>query len=564
MKHIRHSITCLFDLPDEILLIICRYLSPYDVLYAFYTPSEPEQRLHRMILDHRTRIKIDEIQKNEYDHLFKLFSHSETPLRPKSLILNNEHVTCLTYYYFSYTPEDVIRSMFSNLKCLTLIDCLQEDLQYLNKYIENLTELQYLHIVIRRRDEYEDMEDLKTCHILFNQLLFNEKQISSIHTIDYKIYNGLLLNKSLKSHDNLRSVNLVLQTIDDLYILLNGLVPNVQMMIIKLCRSTIDSFHYPQYVRCTCPRLTDFTLFDSSSDFDVDDMKSILAYMTNLVILTLSIHFTFDPLFCHGPTIESILNEYLPHLLQFHYTITHCIGQRILIENFVQWPMNVKYYHVEHLKWVHIYSLPWPANKNDKRQFPFKGAGLKPSVSSDVKRSAFRKYAIITDCNKFRCLNTEFDHVCEVISSVSIDIKLPFNIYKVVFSSDTPPFPIGAIIQSSVYHLIVERYLLDDYEMLRLAHQFPHVKYLNLILPSNKHSLINCLNIFRDRKDNIKKTSCYWTKLICFSTKLDSMHRANIASDSQLYDWLNQYTTSKDQKNFIKYVNPSPNLTIWY
>jgi len=80
------------------------------------------------------------------------------------------------------------------------------------------------------------MDYLETCNILINQILFNEKT-SSIHTIYYKIYDGLLLNESLISHDNLRNVNLVLQTIDDLYRLLNGLVPNVQTMIVKLCQS---------------------------------------------------------------------------------------------------------------------------------------------------------------------------------------------------------------------------------------------------------------------------------------------------------------------------------------
>ena len=82
------------------------------------------------------------------------------------------------------------------------------------------------------------MDYLQTCNILINQLLFNEKQISSLHTINYQIYNGLLLSKcSLISHDNLRNVNLVLQTCDDLYILLDGLFPNVQTMIIKLFQS---------------------------------------------------------------------------------------------------------------------------------------------------------------------------------------------------------------------------------------------------------------------------------------------------------------------------------------
>ncbi|CAF3727982.1 unnamed protein product [Rotaria sp. Silwood1] len=128
MKHVRHSITCLFDLPDEILLCICRYLSSYHILYAFSTPSEPEQRLHRMILDYRTKIKIDGIKKDEYSYLSNLVLDSEAPLRPKSLILNNEHVTCSTDYYFIFTPEDVIQSMFDNLKYFTLTDCLAIDL----------------------------------------------------------------------------------------------------------------------------------------------------------------------------------------------------------------------------------------------------------------------------------------------------------------------------------------------------------------------------------------------------------------------------------------------------
>jgi len=157
MKYVRHSITCLLDLPDEILLLICRYLSPYHVLYSFYTPSKPEQRLHRMIFDYYTKIKLDGIKNDQYNYLSKLFSDSETPLRPKSLILSNEHITCLTYYYFTSISEDVIHSMFANLQHLTLIDCSESDLQSLNKYITNLMQLQNLHITIRKPNINEGM-----------------------------------------------------------------------------------------------------------------------------------------------------------------------------------------------------------------------------------------------------------------------------------------------------------------------------------------------------------------------------------------------------------------------
>jgi hypothetical protein len=103
-----------------------------------------------MIFDYYKKIKLDGIKTNEYNYISKLFSDSEIPLRPISLILSNEHVTCLTYYYFTSISENVIQSIFDNLKHLTLIDCSENDLQYLSKYIRNLTQLQYLHITIRK------------------------------------------------------------------------------------------------------------------------------------------------------------------------------------------------------------------------------------------------------------------------------------------------------------------------------------------------------------------------------------------------------------------------------
>jgi hypothetical protein len=39
---------------------------------------------------------------------------------------------------------------------------------------------------------------------------------------------------------------------------------------------------------------------------------------------------------------------------------------------------------------------------------------------------------------------------------------------------------INNISQPSIYHLIVERCLIDEEEMISLAHQFPNVKYLEL------------------------------------------------------------------------------------
>jgi hypothetical protein len=175
---------------------------------------------------------------------------------------------------------------------------------------------------------------------------------------------------------------------------------------------------------------------ESSAKFEIDNMKSILDYMRNLIVLTLSIHDTFDPLFCHGPIIESILKEYLPYLRQFHYTMTHQMTGPMLIEEFRQWPMNVTFYGEERSRWIHIYSLPWPANKNDQRRLPIVRIESQQSVSSEVKRYEYRGYAIITEGDDFSSLDTEFRYSYQMLTSIPIDIQLPLRIHKLILSRE--------------------------------------------------------------------------------------------------------------------------------
>ena len=153
IKRICRNITCLFDLPDEILLFICRYLSPALVLYSFYTPLRPEMRLHRIILNYYTKIKLGGISNNEYIYLLNLLSDRKISLRPESLILSNEHVTSLTHRYFNSTDINTINSIFVNLRSLTLIDCSSVDLDTVGKFYFDMTQMQYLHITFRMIDD---------------------------------------------------------------------------------------------------------------------------------------------------------------------------------------------------------------------------------------------------------------------------------------------------------------------------------------------------------------------------------------------------------------------------
>ena len=79
-----------------------------------------------------------------------------------------------------------------------------------------------------------------TCEDSINRLLFTG-QVCALRTIIHDFSNGLVLKKALQPHQMLRHIDIVLRTIDDLYILLDGLVPNVEKMIIQLHKSRVLS-----------------------------------------------------------------------------------------------------------------------------------------------------------------------------------------------------------------------------------------------------------------------------------------------------------------------------------
>jgi hypothetical protein len=87
-------------------------------------------------------------------------------------------------------------------------------------------------------------------------------------------------------------------------------------------------------------------------------LNFIFDFMANLIKLTLSFRDTLDSMFSHGPSFESVLNEYLPHLRQFDYSMTRKIVSQDFIEHCIQRPMNFVFYVKENCNWIHIYSFP--------------------------------------------------------------------------------------------------------------------------------------------------------------------------------------------------------------
>ncbi|CAF4593783.1 unnamed protein product, partial [Rotaria magnacalcarata] len=159
---------------------------------------------------------------------------------------------------------------------------------------------------------------------------------------------GLILSKSLIPHENVRNINLTLQTIDDLYIYIY-----ITRWTGTQCRKDDYSFtpanntQQIAFFLKSCHHVLNqlnFTLLEPRIGIVVDNIKCILGCMPNLIKLTLSIRDTPDVIFSNGPMFESILNEYVPHVRQFDYTMTHRILDSTSIQDFIRWPMdNSKY-----------------------------------------------------------------------------------------------------------------------------------------------------------------------------------------------------------------------------
>ncbi|CAM4772154.1 unnamed protein product [Rotaria magnacalcarata] len=249
--------------------------------------------------------------------------------------------------FFLGLPDTTIDSIVRNVTCFKMLNVSQSDEVTNNKFYTNMEKLEHLHLTILYTTEFSSRGNR-----LFRLLSSGKRR--ALRSVTIRKSNGFILRKALAAHEGRQYVDLVLQTIDDLFVLLGGLVPNVQTMIIKLQQSRLLTSRYPTWTS-SCSHLIEFTLVDDGIGLLLDDVTSMLIYISVLLKLTLSTRDTPDHRFCHGLTMDSVLTQYAVHLQKFHYTMMHRISDQTLVESFTQWSMNVVFYENENVNWVHIF-----------------------------------------------------------------------------------------------------------------------------------------------------------------------------------------------------------------
>ncbi|CAF4680448.1 unnamed protein product [Rotaria sp. Silwood2] len=202
--------------------------------------------------------------------------------------------------------------------------------------------------------------------------------------------------------------------------------------------------------------------------------------------------------------------------------------------------MEVVFYENEKCKGIHIYSLPWPSTREDKREIPVVNGQYNISVTSDVKFALYMNDVNIARENELLEMNRVFSQVRQLRTCLSINMILPQRISKLILTVSS----INSIPQPSIHHLIIERRLIDEKEINTLAHQFPHVKYLELLFPLEKDSFLRCFKTLFSLDDTTGKRS-FWSEMVYFRTVISYQQRNSIYNNDKLYYWLIQNTDLK-------------------
>jgi len=294
------------ELPDEILLLICRYLSSVDVLFSFYGLN---YRLSQTISGYCRHVVLAQVP-------FKRFSFICSSIFPKiganihSLTVSNEWTGVLSKVFLDQFGERMSLA-FPRLKRLTLTAFISKSLTLFLDRLQNFTELFEITI----NGLFAKFEDTNEAENLLNQILSaNNNRLNSIifnaSTTAFPVYtknNDLVFENIEKLHIQLKSIN-------DLHRLLT-ILPRLVCLHITVHRQSSDFDEKHQCI--TVPSLKQFHLQSFSNRWILKELTSILKRIPNVEELSIEIDSYADIGLVDGHQMFSLLSI-LP-LKQFNY-----------------------------------------------------------------------------------------------------------------------------------------------------------------------------------------------------------------------------------------------------
>jgi hypothetical protein len=319
-KHSSKSITGFDDLPDELLLIICRYLTPVHVLNAFLNYND---RLFHCITDYRTHVDLTRYSYEDYQN--SLLALTNGSISPLTLIVSNQMISTQIPIFFD-TCRSWIMFNKKSVQRLSLLECTMHDIYYsIDSYIEYFTCLRSLRIVESVSGEISSVW-IDTSIIESLRKIAFSNNFNALIELELITNKGLLLDKQLRPNQHLKQLIISLQTIDDLLVLIDGLVPNLTVLNITLSKpsSGQELVLPPDWPRQFMSHLMEFRLTTNvNATLKLDHLRSVVMPLLQLETFVLDVKQWANKgdRFVQDNEIEVLINEFMPHLRNFHCCI---------------------------------------------------------------------------------------------------------------------------------------------------------------------------------------------------------------------------------------------------
>ncbi|CAF0963125.1 unnamed protein product [Didymodactylos carnosus] len=340
-KTFHYEVSVLEQLPCELFLIISEYLSPQDLISAFY---DLNHRLNSFVHLSPLHLDFSKISKSKFDYLCKAIS----PKALRSLTLSNERQTCGQISRFLHMFD--VQKYLTNLRSLTILEPkLNQLMQILNSFtiMDNVlySHSSPLHSLITLKItastiDYEvsgnicrlilcDLSSLEKCTLLFNDRLDMQDLNQTIDNITHltckKIILEDLMNKIIKylPHIHYLDVELVSSGIP---VVLSTLEQDISTLVSNL----------------SCLQL----LITTTTYQEVEFLLKGLPQLKQLSFKKCHTTLNDDMIFVNGSSWEKLFSSHMPILteLQFDIKVYHDQHMHYTALNNLLLPFETEYF----------------------------------------------------------------------------------------------------------------------------------------------------------------------------------------------------------------------------
>ena len=218
------------DLPNEIVLLICRYLTAAEVLDAFVDRNE---RFLSCLSKYRQNIDFTKCSYRDFQVLLMMLILNV--FQSSTLTVSNVQIPTQLEIFHNLCHR-AIQFHLSDVYQISLLEWVESNLYKTPLSLKRFPSLRSLQIVQSRSEKsYSSMN----CSINreFRRSLFNS--FDTLTELELTTNDGIILHKQFSSNERLKSLIISLQNINDLDILLDGLAPNLNVLHVTICQSNI-------------------------------------------------------------------------------------------------------------------------------------------------------------------------------------------------------------------------------------------------------------------------------------------------------------------------------------